>query len=485
MKRFALTTALLAASLLPVLGAITPATVWEVRGPAGSPTNGAGFDASMGGVDMSVYDNKNAAGCSSCQSSTANLSTTDAVTNNTATVTSATASFTADLKGNTIYLSGTGTTTGRYQVLSVNSPTSITVDRATGSTGGTAVGMNIGGALAQIHNVSDAVPGNKVWFRSYTMSSSQLPPAGSTGNLIVYEGYTSSRGDGGPAVITFGAASQAFTLPSYVVLKNATVNCNSQASTTGLNTSGTGQIIQRLTVNGNCASHPINIASSNGVLSDVLLIGHTSAASVINVAGGGWRMFDVTIVGNSIQPVTLGTGAYSAWINPIFANNGTGNDCMSLAGTVSLSVSVVNGVFYGCRNGIYGTGTDALNGLMASGNIFANNAGYGISAGTGTNWASSRELASDFNAYWNNASGARYNYPAGANDVTLTANPFANAASNDFSLNNTAGGGAALRAAGFPGVRLGGGTGYCDIGPLQHQDAGPSVCSQIAFGSVQ
>lgn len=61
------------------------------------------------------------------------------------------------------------------------------------------------------------------------------------------------------------------------------------------------------------------------------------------------------------------------------------------------------------------------------------------------------------------------------NPITLTANPFTNAAGGDFSLNNTAGGGALLRALGFSPY---GQTGYLDIGAVQHQDTPPIVISR-------
>jgi hypothetical protein len=70
-------------------------------------------------------------------------------------------------------------------------------------------------------------------------------------------------------------------------------------------------------------------------------------------------------------------------------------------------------------------------------------------------------------------SGYQNNFANGVNLVTLTADPFTNAAGGDFSLNTTAGGGALVRAAGFPGVYPGGTTtGYKDGGAAQHQDSG-------------
>jgi hypothetical protein len=80
------------------------------------------------------------------------------------------------------------------------------------------------------------------------------------------------------------------------------------------------------------------------------------------------------------------------------------------------------------------------------------------------------EMDFDYNAY---VAASLSGVPAGAHDVVLTGDPFTNAAGGDFSLNNTAGAGAALRALGFPGVfPLGLTTGYPDIGAAQHQDAG-------------
>jgi hypothetical protein len=73
------------------------------------------------------------------------------------------------------------------------------------------------------------------------------------------------------------------------------------------------------------------------------------------------------------------------------------------------------------------------------------------------------------NAFFGNTSGARNNITARPGDVTLSGNPFKNSAGNDFALNALAG--AALKAAGIPGVLAVGGTGYLDIGALQHQES--------------
>jgi hypothetical protein len=52
--------------------------------------------------------------------------------------------------------------------------------------------------------------------------------------------------------------------------------------------------------------------------------------------------------------------------------------------------------------------------------------------------------------------------------ITGTASFFTSPGTGDFSLNNTAGGGALCRAAGYPGTLPYGGRSYLDVGALQH-----------------
>ena len=125
--------------------AISNTQVLEVR-TAGNDTNGGGFNSAAAGVDYSQQDTKNTVGN--------NISTTDAVANGTTTITSATATFTADIVGNLIYLQGgTGAlAAGWYQVNTFTNGTTIVVDRTVAA--GTGITMNIGGAMASIGGAS-------------------------------------------------------------------------------------------------------------------------------------------------------------------------------------------------------------------------------------------------------------------------------------------------------------------------------------------
>ena len=114
-------------------------------------------------------------------------------------------------------------------------------------------------------------------------------------------------------------------------------------------------------------------------------------------------------------------------------------------------------------------------------NIISTNGGYGINDDALTQAGVDTKI--DYNAFYANTSGARNTtLSASPHDVTLSGDPFTNAAGGDFSLNNTAGAGADCRAAGFPGAMIYGGTGYLDLGALQHQDSGGGGGGGPTFG---
>lgn len=107
------------------------------------------------------------------------------------------------------------------------------------------------------------------------------------------------------------------------------------------------------------------------------------------------------------------------------------------------------------------------------------NAQYGYSIGGATNG-----LLFVNSAHRSNGTAAFLNTTTNKiNEITLTADPYTNAAGNDFSLNNNSGGGALLRALGLINPPGGTSTGYQDIGAFQHQDAGGG--SSIAFPPVR
>ena len=141
-------------------------------------------------------------------------------------------------------------------------------------------------------------------------------------------------------------------------------------------------------------------------------------------------------------------------------------------------------LFLGClaySNGAPGFQFDQLQGVgygIFMNNIAWNNTGGSISVPVGT---TNYGADFDYNAY---ASATLVNLPAGPHDVILSADPTVNGASLNFSLNNTSGGGLAIKAKAFP-TTLFGSTGFNSIGPLQPLVNSGASLGGGAFGFVQ
>jgi len=162
--------------------------------------------------------------------------------------------------------------------------------------------------------------------------------------------------------------------------------------------------------------------------------------------------------GTQHQPFTYWSVNYS-----VFASNTI--DGIRFLGTSGLeSMSVDHSAFY--KNGVAGINwSSLLGGLTLTNNVFDQNTTFGLG---GSN-APAPGFFNRNNAYYLNTTAARSPNWAGSSstgDVTLTAEPFTTPASGVFTANSTAGGGAALKGAGYPGASILG-TGGSDIGPLQ------------------
>ncbi len=118
-------------------------------------------------------------------------------------------------------------------------------------------------------------------------------------------------------------------------------------------------------------------------------------------------------------------------------------------------------------------------------NIFVSAGGYALNYSSGAN---TRLQSIQNNAFYLSTTG---NYSTGANavlthfgDILLTANPFTNSAGGDYSLNNTAGGGALCRAAGIPSSwPVLSTTSYHDVGAAQTQSLNTTSYFPIAPGT--
>lgn len=461
--------------------ALSAASVWEVR-TAGLDTNGGGFVAGAAGTDYSQQDAKNTAG--------SNISTTDAVAVGTGVITSATAAFTSAIVGNIIYLQGgTGAlAAGWYQVTVFTSSTSITVDRNVAA--GTGITMNIGGALLTIGQAltNMTVANNTAWVKvgTYNITSALATGVGGSGtfnNRLI--GYNATRGDeplgaNRPTVATNGNAINGFNMAhdGWEVRNFIFDGAGASRGLIGLNITAQYPIVHNVKVK-DFDTRGVYAATNMVLFSEGEI---TACSEGMRIATQNTRIAVV----NSCIHANTGPGvvcdADSNGITftrtAILNNSGASSDGLSLG--TAYAVRVLGCTLYGNgRDGIRATAAYAQIGSQVSNNLIVGNGGYGI------NYSSVR--ASNFggfnyNAFYNNTSGARNVILAGPNDVTLTADPFTNAAGGDFSLNTTAGGGAAARAVGFPGAVPGiSTTGHLDIGAVQHADPASSGGQSVSI----
>lgn len=444
--------------------ALSVNTVWEVR-TGGSNTNGGGYVS--GGTDWS-------------QQNSPQYSVTDAVTNGTTTITSATANFGTDVVGNILYISGGSASivAGWYQIISRTNSTTIVVDRSTGLTAGTGATLNIGGALLTLAQVASiATSTNVCWIRSGTYDTgSQIDTNANWSSYKIY-GYGTTRGDGTRATLRATAAITMILARNNgegCIFRNLNFDGNSDTGTNGLQFTNHGSNSSILL--DNCR---VFDWSGSGMLSNttnlmnlfllnteffgcaVGLGGSTDASSMIIYAVG------CIFRNNSSHGTQRVGGFFDRCIG--YANGGNGFE-----NGQNTSASYNNCIAYGNTADGFGSGVG-----NTRRSIYTNCISYGNSSHGFDQTTSDAALAYNC-ATGSNSSGAFNNVTQVANNILLTVDPFTDAANGNFSLNNTAGGGALCRAAGFPGSFVSGlTTGYLDVGAVQHQDSGSSGASVL------
>lgn len=435
--------------------ALSVDTVWEVRPSVGADTNGAGFHTGASGTDWS-------------QQNSPQYSVTDAVTNGTTTIVSATAAFGTDVVGNVLYIAGgTGSITGAwYEIISRTNATTIVVDRSTGLSVGTGATLKIGGALATIAQaITNLIGGNVVYVKAsgtttltstLTLTSTQ---AGGGNNITSFIGYTTSRSDAGKATITSatnsvdlftlsGASVNNFLFRNFTFSSTAVTRGNGfQASTGGFATCWQFY---------NCKFDGLN-RGINGPISgsysflDLLLVSCEIKSSIDRGVLNG---YDGTYVGcyihdnganAGVEAVASGGNAvdkYMVFSHCVFYNN-TGNG-IAAGGGSNVGVVLINcAIVSNTSSGLSSTSAE----ITLINCVFDSNGGYGYEPQSGSVGTFMLN-----NAWRNNASGKYHNVaaPIPIGEIILTASPFTNVPT-DFTLNNTAGGGAAIKGQGFPG----------------------------------
>lgn len=337
------------------------------------------------------------------------------------------------------------------------------VDMAVGNDANAGTSAGAGNAWKTVQKAADtAVAGEKVWVKASANYTEQVDfdtNSGTPASPIIFEGYTTTTGDDGRATIT-GSGSRASCLvfngtADYVQFRNLTLTSPTTQCVLGTTGDTTGIVFDNVQfLKG--SSTPTNATTGGGYKRFINWKFFRCEVSG-GFSGDGLTAFSTFVTVQSCKIIDCGgngltIGGYgpgAAVLDSIFAGN-TG-DGVNIASTTTTTLVITGNTFEG--NG--GDGLDlggANNGSVTiRNNIFANHSGAGdvglrIGAQSG-----STAVSCDYNAFYNNNTHRSGNNTTGAHDVTttLTVDPFTNAAADDWSLNNTAGGGAVLRGAGY------------------------------------
>lgn len=442
--------------------ALSANTVFEVRA-GGSDTNGGGFVTGASGTDWSQQD-------------TAQYAVTDGVTAGTTTITSATANFGTDVVGNIIYVQGgTGAVVaGWYQITARTNSTTITVDRSTGLTAGTGVTLNIGGAFASPGRAASVatVSGMTVYIKydasPYVITTASTNVAGgcvsgTTGTA--YVGYDTTR-----AMWVWPVQSNRPTIQLQAGVSSATIfgNLNAQYHLQSMIIDANAQTGSRCTQTSGIYYYA---KAMNGVLGG--LVQNSNAIAILCEITGCLAvpcnvftcLWCVAHDNNLTTPTNFGAFQSQNTGQMLFACISYSNNCDGFTSCINL----VNCVAYG--NGGNGMNANNSNGSTYVNCISEGNTGYGYRTNAGSISLISCADYNNTSGRFQNASGAKL--WGDALPISGTASFFTNAAALDFTLNNSAGGGALLRATAFPtSFPVPANNNFLDVGALQHQDTG-------------
>jgi len=491
--------------------ALSAQMVWEVRPTNGSDNNGGGFKAGATGTD---YSQQNAA-------QYALTSLTTAAAN----AIILTASASADMVGNTIQiLSGTNFTLGIYEITAVSVGVSITVDRNCTTAAGASGTANVGGALQTLTKLAaNMVGSNKAFVKAeatitttagFTFTAATVIPSETVPASRLF-GYTTTRGDYGQVSITLSTninlSALQFNGTGWIV-DGFNINCSSLAGSTGIYFFGnnvTGSFEARnCKISNFTGGAGIYVTNYSASVHHCELTGGTSAApaAIYFPTNGYYASICDNWIHDNVCPGITGLLEGSVVTgNTISNNTGASSDAIV---TNMWDVYIVGNVLY--KNGRHGiflnkTTNGQFGSMYIRKNIITDHTTVGA-AGLKCNTAAlPADPRYDGNVYYNNTTnrvnmdGTSTNPVDGVSpytntlDILCTVSPFTNAAGNDFTLNNTANGGALVRGKMGPiGGTLYSGilglttlTGYADPGVYQHQDpAGGGGGSRVIGSSI-
>lgn len=407
-----------------------------------------------------------------------------------------------NIVGNTINItSGTGFTVQRVQVISFTLSGLVgTADKSLGTTASTSGNGALGGAIGSSSTLTALtqalVAGNKVYIKAtgtYTLTVTTTVTAtvkgDTTSGRISVEGFTTYPGqlDGRPVITSATNSVALLTINDNDFWEFVHLKLTHTAATRGGAFTTTAAVSSPLWIKDCIIDGCLNLFASSTNMSVMYVEGceimnTTSATAAFSASSNGTYMFfGCDIHDNAGDGVRTTGNTTVALRGCIFDTNVVGYNCNSTSNAATVTITSCTFVD-NTSDGIKIASNTGINTLELENNIIGNNGGWGINnldtqAETDPNVRINRN-----NAFgWPNTSGAYTGLAGGRGEITLTADPFTNRAGRDFSLNNTAGGGALVRATAFPTTFPAGTTlSYRDIGAAQHQDSGGTTTYVVA-----
>jgi hypothetical protein len=329
---------------------IATQTEWDIR-TTGAGTNGSGFkDLNPGtSVDYSQQD-------------AAQLALTDIASDVGGTgVSSATGGFTAAMEGNCMYITGTGFTTGWYQITGYTDTNNITIDRSCGASASGGVG-NVGGAFLPSNSdwtlffsTTNKSGYNITWMEAGTYTGIQgasiLTIAATYHRL---RGYNTAHADeptidDRPLLEIGNNACYIGQTGGYSWIENLRINSIYSSSTTAMvYYTGTAGVLRncKVTRSGYAGAYAVRLAQDHcRVLSCELSAANGKALQFQNAEN---CIVDFNFIHDSADGVTFsGASSYSAKIsNCVVANCTTNGIYVYFGGTIS------GNTVYNCGTGI-------------------------------------------------------------------------------------------------------------------------------------
>lgn len=435
--------------------AIPSAAVFEWRS-TGTATAG-GFYNPSGASPGTDYSQQNSP----------QVSVTDAVANGTTTVTSATAGFSSAHNRNGVYINGAW-----YEITAVTNSTTIVVDRTITSASG--LTLNVGGAMDHPATAASAyVAGNTAHFKSGTyLHGTTANASGGRLNLAVgisVYGYTTTRGDGAPTRPIVQANGSSITLWTISNLGTA-APCrvfdvdfyrDTSSGFTAVVGLSTGQ--QAEVVRCRCRNMNPSGASSGGFIQT-----STTGATYRECESDGCTTgFFIAVGGTTLtRCVARNSTTHYGFLSTATC---TLVDCIGIDSNISdffisNACTLDHCTSYSATS--HGFDTSATVPVRAIGCLAVGSGGYGF-----------RGLYSLSGCAGHGNSTANYDAASVArseNFVACSAAPLANPAGGDYSPNDVAGGGAAIKAISvtLPGLST---VTRRDIGAVQSAPATPTA----------